>query len=92
MVATCCLASLISWWWRQVKCVTLRLLSYNIRFGGRGREHALAETIIAAAPDLVVFQEATDPAVIERLAEDDEVSLLGRAAQSLDRFFEQTGG
>jgi exodeoxyribonuclease-3 len=49
--------------------VTLRLLSYNIRFGGRGREHALAETIIAAAPDLVVFQEATDPAVIERLAE-----------------------
>jgi exodeoxyribonuclease-3 len=49
--------------------VTLRLLSYNIRFGGRGREHALAETIVAAAPDLVVFQEATDPAVIERLAD-----------------------
>src|SRR6201988_1627915 len=46
----------------------LRLLSYNIRFGGRGREHALAETILAAAPDLVVFQEATGPAVIERLA------------------------
>lgn len=49
--------------------MSLRLLSYNIRFGGRGREHALAETIIAAAPDLVVFQEATDPSVIERLAE-----------------------
>lgn len=49
--------------------MTLRLLSYNIRFGGRGREQALAETIIAAAPDLVVFQEATDPVVIERLAE-----------------------
>jgi endonuclease/exonuclease/phosphatase family metal-dependent hydrolase len=49
--------------------VTFRLLSYNIRFGGRGREQALAETIVAAAPDLVVFQEATDPAVIERLAE-----------------------
>src|ERR1700752_5503672 len=46
----------------------LRLLSYNIRFGGRGREPALAETILAAAPDLVVFQEATGPAVIERLA------------------------
>ena len=41
--------------------MTLRLLSYNIRFGGRGREQALAETIVAAAPDLVVFQEATDP-------------------------------
>ena len=49
--------------------MTLRLLSYNIRFGGRGREHALAETIVAAAPDLVVFQEATDPAVIKRLSE-----------------------
>jgi len=49
--------------------VTLRLLSYNIRFGGRGRERALSETIVAAAPDLVVFQEATDPAVIERIAE-----------------------
>ena len=48
--------------------MTLRLLSYNIRFGGRGREQALAETIVAAAPDLVVFQEATDPAVIEHLA------------------------
>ena len=49
--------------------MTLRLLSYNIRFGGLGREQALAETIIAAAPDLVVFQEATRPDVIERLAE-----------------------
>ena len=49
--------------------MTLRLLSYNIRFGGLGREQALAETIVAAAPDLVVFQEATHPHVIERLAE-----------------------
>ncbi|HLM24499.1 MAG TPA: endonuclease/exonuclease/phosphatase family protein [Pyrinomonadaceae bacterium] len=49
--------------------MTLRLLSYNIRFGGRGREQTLAETIVAASPDLVVFQEATDPLVIERLAE-----------------------
>lgn len=48
--------------------MTLKLLSYNIRFGGRGREQALAETIVAVAPDLVVFQEATDPAVIEQLA------------------------
>lgn len=48
--------------------MTLRVLSYNIRFGGLGREHALAETIAAVAPDLVVFQEATHPDVIERLA------------------------
>ena len=49
--------------------MTLKLLSYNIRFGGRGREQALADTIVAAAPDLVVFQEAIDPAVIERISE-----------------------
>lgn len=48
--------------------MTLRLLSYNIRFGGAGREQALAETIKAAEPDLVVFQEATRPDVIERLS------------------------
>jgi endonuclease/exonuclease/phosphatase family metal-dependent hydrolase len=49
--------------------VILRLLSYNIRFGGLGREQSIAETIVAAAPDLVVFQEATHPEVIERIAE-----------------------
>ncbi len=48
--------------------MTLKLLSYNIRFGGVGREQALAETITAADPDLVVFQEAIYPDVIERIA------------------------
>lgn len=48
--------------------MSLRLLSYNIRFGGRGREAALAEVIRAADPDVVLLQEATDPPVIERLA------------------------
>lgn len=48
--------------------MTLKLLSYNIRFGGVGREEALAETIKAAQPDLVVFQEAIYPDVIERIA------------------------
>ncbi|HVG19586.1 MAG TPA: endonuclease/exonuclease/phosphatase family protein [Blastocatellia bacterium] len=47
----------------------LKLLSYNIRFGGRGREDRLAEVIRRVAPDLVVFQEAIHPAVIEGLAE-----------------------
>lgn len=46
----------------------LRLLSYNIRRGGVGREDAIRATISACSPDLVVFQEATDPSVIERLA------------------------
>lgn len=47
----------------------VKLLTYNIRFGGRKRERELAEVIRAAAPDIVVFQEAIDPDVIKRLAE-----------------------
>ena len=46
----------------------MKLLSYNIRFGGRGRETRLADTIRAIDPDLVIFQEATDPPVIQGLA------------------------
>lgn len=48
--------------------MTYRLLSYNIRYGGAGREDALAKVIRACSPDLVVFQEATRPAVLEALA------------------------
>jgi len=48
--------------------VIVKLLSYNIRFGGRRRESELTEVIRAAAPDIVVFQEATDPNVIKHLA------------------------
>jgi endonuclease/exonuclease/phosphatase family metal-dependent hydrolase len=43
-------------------------LSYNIRFGGGNRESRIAEVIRAISPDIVVFQEATDPRVIENLA------------------------
>lgn len=50
--------------------MNLKLLSYNIRFGGTGRESRLAEVIRAVSPDLVVFQEATDPRVIEKLSID----------------------
>ena len=46
----------------------IKLLSYNIRFGGVGREALLAEVIKAIAPDVVVFQEATAPRVIEELS------------------------
>jgi exodeoxyribonuclease III len=48
--------------------VIVKLLSYNIRFGGRKRERELAEVIRDVSPDLVVFQEAIDPEVISRLA------------------------
>jgi exodeoxyribonuclease-3 len=48
--------------------VTLRILSYNIRRGGAGREQPLAAVIRSVNPDIVVFEEATRPDVIERLA------------------------
>jgi endonuclease/exonuclease/phosphatase family metal-dependent hydrolase len=46
----------------------IKLLSYNIRFGGVGREEKLAQVIRTIAPDIVVFQEATHTRVIEQLA------------------------
>jgi exodeoxyribonuclease-3 len=48
--------------------VTLRLLSYNICRGGKGREEPLSSVIRSCAPDIVVLQEATRPEVIERIA------------------------
>jgi len=48
--------------------VIVKLLSYNIRFGGRKREQELAEVIRSVAPDLVIFQEAIEPEVIRDLS------------------------
>ena len=49
--------------------MTIRLLTYNIERGGAGREEAIQRVIVACAPDVVVFQEATRPDVIQRLAD-----------------------
>jgi endonuclease/exonuclease/phosphatase family metal-dependent hydrolase len=57
--------------------VILKLLSYNIRFGGLRREAQLAEAIKSVSPDLVVFQEATSPAVIEKLANETQMPAWG---------------
>jgi exodeoxyribonuclease III len=48
--------------------VIIKLLSYNIRFGGAGREERIARVIQALSPDLVIFQEAIVPEVIEKIA------------------------
>jgi len=48
--------------------MTLKLLSYNIHFGGRKKQKKIAEVINAIAPDIVVFQEAIAPDVIEYLS------------------------
>ena len=62
----------------------LRLLSYNIRYGGAGAEAALAAVIQSTAPDVVILQEATRPAVVERLAADTAMTQWGsRDGQSL---------
>jgi exodeoxyribonuclease III len=44
------------------------VLSYNIRYGGVGRERALAAVINSCEPDLVLLQEATRPDVVKTLA------------------------
>jgi exodeoxyribonuclease-3 len=46
----------------------MRLLTYNICKGGRGRESAIAAVIGASNPDLVILQEATRPAAVARIA------------------------
>jgi exodeoxyribonuclease-3 len=48
--------------------VNLRLLSYNIRFGGADREKHISGVINSCRPDLVVLEEAIRPDVVERLA------------------------
>jgi endonuclease/exonuclease/phosphatase family metal-dependent hydrolase len=48
--------------------VTFRILSYNIRRGGAGREQPIAAVIRSVAPDIVVLEEATRPDVVEQLA------------------------
>ena len=46
----------------------MRIVSYNILDGGEGRADPLAEVIEAQRPDVVALVEATDLAVIERIA------------------------
>jgi exodeoxyribonuclease-3 len=47
---------------------SIRLVSYNIRHGGIGREDALASVIGACAPDILILQEAIHLPSVERLA------------------------
>lgn len=64
--------------------MTLRLLSYNIKHGGSGREAALASVIRAAQPEVVVLQEATKPGVVEQLSRDTGLAHWGsRPGESL---------
>jgi len=48
--------------------LVLRVLTYNICRGGKGREEALAQVIAACRADVAVLQEATDPSIVSSLA------------------------
>ena len=62
----------------------LRILTYNIRKGGKGRERELAAVITACSPDVAVLQEATDPGVVSSLAAGTGMAQYGsRRGQSL---------
>ena len=50
--------------------MSLRLLSYNIRLGGSGRESAIASVIKFCSADLVILEEATRPDVVQKLSRD----------------------
>ena len=64
--------------------MTTRLLTYNIRKGGLGREARLSAVIDGCRPDVVVLQEARNPAVVERVAKATGMAQWGaRTGQSL---------
>jgi endonuclease/exonuclease/phosphatase family metal-dependent hydrolase len=62
---------------------TLRVMSYNIRYGGVGHESELAAVLNAAAPDVVLLQEAVRPDIVARLADATRFEHFGsRSGQS----------
>lgn len=46
----------------------MRIVSYNIRFGGRERIAFLGAVLASLDPDVVLLQEATDPVAVDRIA------------------------
>jgi exodeoxyribonuclease-3 len=69
--------------------VKLTALSYNIKHGGVGRIDHIASVINSQAPDLVMLQEATRPALVRQLAAmtrmPTAISLRGRSVACISR-------
>jgi endonuclease/exonuclease/phosphatase family metal-dependent hydrolase len=62
----------------------LRLVSYNIRFGGRGRDGLIADVLGKLEPDVVVFEEAYNLAVLDSIASRlDMHQVMGRPDHSV---------
>ncbi|HEY5628954.1 MAG TPA: endonuclease/exonuclease/phosphatase family protein [Candidatus Limnocylindrales bacterium] len=75
--------------------MTLRLVSYNIRKGGRRRSRLISEVLRRLDPDLVVLQEAVDPWVVAEVAREIDARVLlsapGRSVAVLSRMGELEG-
>ena len=72
--------------------MSLRIVSYNIRKGGRRRSRLISEVLRQLDPDLVVLQEATDPWVVSEVAREIRAHVLlsapGRSVAVLSRMGE----
>ena len=69
--------------------MTLRIASYNIRFGGIGRAEAIGAALAELRPDVVILQEATHRPTVEAIAERLELATViaepGRSVAVLSR-------
>jgi hypothetical protein len=69
--------------------VTLRIATYNVRFGGAGRKASIAAVLTSLVPDVVVLQEATDPSTVAWIGREvglaHVVALPGRSVAALSR-------
>ena len=57
---------------------TLRVMTYNILFGGTGREERIRHVIEAIRPDIAVFTEVTNAKSFELIA-----AAVGRLASRI---------
>ncbi|MEP7293982.1 MAG: endonuclease/exonuclease/phosphatase family protein, partial [Chloroflexota bacterium] len=53
---------------QKAAVMRLRLMTYNIRYGGRGHEEQILEVIRSAQPDVVLLQEVTDSIIVQDFA------------------------
>jgi len=69
--------------------VSVRVATYNIRFGGTGRKASIAGVLARVRPDIVIFQEATEPAIVawigREIGLEHVVAMAGRSVAAISR-------